>query len=72
MTALHITERLDSLPISDTTSTAVSDGFESPHGNVLRVQKLLRAEYPDEHHANCDVWAIWQMKVGSEIGGEGK
>ena len=50
----------------------MSDGFEVPHGNALRVQKLLRAEYPDEHHANCDVWAIWQMKVGAEIAGEGK
>lgn len=72
MTALHITERMDSFSISDTTSTAMSDGFESHRGNVLRVQKLLRAEYPDEHHANCDVRAIWQMKVGSEMGGEGK
>lgn len=32
------------------------------HAQALRVQKLLRAEYPDEHHADCDVWAVWQLK----------
>jgi len=40
------------------------------HGKALSVQKLLQAEYPDEHHANCDVWAIWEMKMGTEIAGE--
>lgn len=34
------------------------------------VQKRLRAEYPDEHHADCDVWAIWQMTTGPEMAGE--
>lgn len=25
------------------------------------VQARLRHHYPDEHHARCDLWAIWQM-----------
>ena len=36
-------------------------GLLIDHAQALNVQKLLRAEYPDEHHANCDVWAIWKM-----------
>jgi hypothetical protein len=45
-------------------STDLSDcGLLADHAKALSVQKLLRAEYPDEHHANCDVWAIWQMKA---------
>ena len=47
-------------------------GLLIDHAKAMSVRKLLRAEYPDEHHANCDVWAIWQMKVGAEIAGEGK
>jgi hypothetical protein len=45
-------------------------GLLNAHAQALRVQKLLRQEYPDEHHADCDVWAIWQMKAGPEIKGE--
>lgn len=52
-------------------STDLSDcGLLADHGNAMFVQKLLRAEYPDEHHADCDVWAIWQMKTEPEIAGE--
>ena len=52
-------------------STDLSDcGLLMDHAKAMNVQKLLRAEYPDEHHANCDVWAIWQMKVEKEIAGE--
>jgi hypothetical protein len=25
------------------------------------VHDRLRAEYPEEHHARCDVWAIWRL-----------
>ena len=43
--------------------TDLSDsGLLLDHAKALNVQKLLRSEYPDEHHADCDVWAIWQMK----------
>ena len=45
-------------------------GLLMDHAKTLSVQKLLRAEYPDEHHADCDLWAIWQMKTGAEITGE--
>lgn len=36
---------------------------------ALSVQKLLRAEYPDEPHADCDLWAVWQMKMEPEFAG---
>jgi hypothetical protein len=42
--------------------TDLSDcGLLTDHAKVLGVQALLRAEYPDETHADCNVWAIWQM-----------
>jgi len=36
-------------------------GLLADHGKALDVQQLLLSNYPDEHHAVCDVWAIWQM-----------
>jgi hypothetical protein len=36
-------------------------GLLTDHLQVLKVQKRLRVEYPDEPHASCDVWAVWQM-----------
>jgi len=36
-------------------------GLLPDHAGAMMVQKRLRAEYPDEPHANCDVWAVWQM-----------
>jgi hypothetical protein len=36
-------------------------GLLTDHGKALDVQQLLLSNYPDEHHAVCDVWAIWQM-----------
>ncbi len=51
--------------------TDLSDcGLLTDHGKALDVQKHLRAEYPDEPHADCDVWAIWQMTMGLEINGD--
>jgi hypothetical protein len=48
--------------------TDLSDcGLLTDHRKALIVQKLLKAEYLDEHHADCDVWAIWQLKMGKEI-----
>jgi len=38
-------------------------GLLTSHARALEVQRLLHAEYPDEHHADCDVWAIWQLKT---------
>jgi hypothetical protein len=46
-------------------STDLSDcGLLMEHARALSVQKLLRAEYPDEPHADCDAWAIWRMRMG--------
>lgn len=45
-------------------------GLLTDHTTALSVQKRLRDEYPDEPHAHCDVWAIWQMKMGTEMIGE--
>jgi hypothetical protein len=47
-----------------------SCGLLTDHAKALSVQNRLRAEYPEEHHADCDLWAIWQMKMGPEITGE--
>ena len=33
-------------------------GLLTNHARALEVQQLLHAEYPDEHHADCDVWAV--------------
>lgn len=53
-------------------STDLSDcGLLADHAKALNVQERLRAEYPDEPHANCDLWAIWQMIYGPQIAGEG-
>ena len=44
--------------------TELSDcGLLADHARALAVQERLRAEYPDEHHADCDLWAVWQMQV---------
>lgn len=45
-------------------STDLSEcGLLTDHATALNVQKLLRSEYPDEPHARCDMWAIWQYVV---------
>lgn len=44
-------------------STDLSNcGLLTEHSNAQNVQRLLKAQYPDEHHADCELWAIWQMK----------
>jgi hypothetical protein len=30
---------------------------------ALRVQALLRANYPEEDHADCSMWALWRMET---------
>lgn len=44
-------------------------GLLTEHAKALEVRDRLRAEYPDEPHAHCDVWAIWQMIRPSSSGG---
>jgi hypothetical protein len=52
-------------------STELSDcGLLADHARALTVRKRLRAEYPDEPHADCDLWAVWQMKTGPGMTGE--
>jgi hypothetical protein len=35
-----------------------------PDYNLAReVQAHLRHHYPNEHHAQCDLWSIWQMRL---------
>ena len=36
-------------------------GLLTDHAKALDVQHRLRAEYPDEPHADCELWAIWRM-----------
>jgi hypothetical protein len=35
-----------------------SKGLLTSHARALQVQSELRARHPEEHHANCHVWAI--------------
>jgi len=37
-------------------------GLIVPFARAKEVQSALRQNYPDEHHADCDVWALWKMK----------
>lgn len=37
-------------------------GLLTDHARALEVQQSLRREYPEEHHASCDVWAIWKLQ----------
>lgn len=41
-------------------------GLLTDHAKALHAQRLLRQQYPDEFHADCDVWAIWRMKRSTE------
>jgi hypothetical protein len=45
-------------------------GLLTDHTQALRVQRLLQSEYPDEPHADCDIWAIWQMNTVPKTLGE--
>jgi len=37
-------------------------GLLSTLKRAIEVQKLLEKNYPDEPHADCNIWAIWKMK----------
>jgi hypothetical protein len=41
-------------------------GLLPEFSKAAEVRKRLREEYPEEHHANCDMWAIWKMIAGHE------
>ncbi len=36
-------------------------GLITSHRRASEIHQALREQYPEEHHALCDVWAIWQM-----------
>lgn len=43
-------------------ANSLSDcGLLAEYEEARRVQERLRVEYPDEPHAHCTLWAIWQM-----------
>ncbi len=37
-------------------------GLISSFPRAREIQQMLKKHYPEEHHAKCDVWAIWKMK----------
>ncbi len=41
-------------------------GLLSHLGRVQEVQASLREQYPEEHHAVCDVWAIWRRQIPAQ------
>jgi hypothetical protein len=38
-------------------------GLLTDQVQALNFQKRLREEYPDEPHADCDLWAVWQLNL---------
>lgn len=46
---------------------AFDNGELSSYGLILDFQRAsqvasaLRQHYPDDHHADCDIWALWRM-----------
>jgi hypothetical protein len=36
-------------------------GLLTDYARATAVQQSLLTEYPDESHADCDLWAIWQL-----------
>jgi hypothetical protein len=37
-------------------------GLIATLARAREVQQALREHYPDEHHADCNIWALWKMK----------
>ena len=40
-------------------------GLLTAYDDACTVQNLLKMHYPDDPHADCDLWAIWRMNRGS-------
>jgi hypothetical protein len=45
-------------------------GLLADHTKAMDIQQRLRVEYPEEPHADCDMWAIWKLKMGPQMTGE--
>ena len=43
------------------TSDISEVGLFSTYILAREAQRLLRQHYPSEHHADCELWAIWKM-----------
>ena len=43
-------------------------GLLTDYGRARTVQAALRQHYPDERHAQCDLWALWRMVSGDDAG----
>jgi hypothetical protein len=41
-----------------------SKGLISEYGRAVEIQRELRRLYPEEHHANCELWAIFMQGAG--------
>jgi hypothetical protein len=59
-------------PLAFSNSELSSAGLVTDLKRALEIQAALVENYPDEHHADCDVWALWREEPGTEqIDGEG-
>jgi hypothetical protein len=43
-------------------------GLLDERGRAVAVRRRLRAEHPGEHHAECEVWAIWRWAAPTTSG----
>jgi hypothetical protein len=43
-----------------------SKGLLSSHARAFQVQAELREKHPEEHHADCHVWAIFRAVAGGK------
>ena len=41
-------------------------GLISEFDRAIDIRRSLREHYPDEPHAECDVWALWKMRRDHE------
>ncbi len=37
-------------------------GLVTDYARATEIHRLLQSEYPQEPHAECDMWAIWQLR----------
>jgi hypothetical protein len=43
-------------------------GLLEDYGYAREVQERLLQHYPDEPHADCDLWAIWRLELNQTNG----
>jgi hypothetical protein len=42
-------------------------GIITDFARAVEIRRLLKEKYPDEDHANCELYAIWRLKENSNI-----